>query len=190
MSAAPRRELQRCQILIFLCMPLDYICNCLDLLSSWYNNICCWRLKSRVWNNPKKVWNVLENYNNSSSRIAGAESVFLSKKTLLWQAVVSWKCHSWSCRNTHRVQGHRTILHLLIKNIQFAPNECLPSFYAMKIFWDQVSTCRLLHVCRYNPHWWVVYWGVALPLWVFLQNWQCVSWCWWTSSCNKPLEIN
>lgn len=62
MSAAPRRELQRCQILIFLCMPLDYICNCLDLLSSWYNNICCWRLKSRVWNNPKKsetCWRII-----------------------------------------------------------------------------------------------------------------------------------
>lgn len=62
MSAAPRRELQRCQILIFLCMPLDYICNCLDLLSSWYNNICCWRLKSRVWNNSKKsetCWRII-----------------------------------------------------------------------------------------------------------------------------------
>lgn len=70
LNGAAGRELRRCQILIFLGMPLDYICNCLDSLSSWYNNICCRRLKSMMQNQLKTETHVGElEYSSAQSLV-------------------------------------------------------------------------------------------------------------------------
>lgn len=208
MSAAPRRELQRCQILIFLCMPLDYICNCLDLLSSWYNNICCWRLKSRVWNNPKKsetCWRI------TIIPAAGLQeqNLYLWANKHFYDRQLCIGSFPPGAAETHTgCRAHPAILHLWIENTQFAPNGCLqffiPGKYSeIRFVRAECRVCLCTSICKYVctyikilfysilfyslqilkciPHLWVLYWAMSVPLWVLLQNWECVSWCWLTS---------
>lgn len=189
MSAAPRRELQRCQILIFLCMPLDYICNCLDLLSSWYNNICCWRLKSRVWNNPKK--------SETCWRIIIIPAAGLQEQNLYFRANKHFYDRqlcigsvSPGAAETHtgcRAIEPYCIYWLKIYNLllmSLSKFLCHENIVRSGLYVQSACTdkfCTWFCTDRYNPHLWVVYWGMPMLLWVLLQNWECVSWCWLTS---------